>query len=282
MTHAPEGIEQTVAAARSLLFVPGDRPDRFDKAVASGADLVVLDLEDAVAPERKAAAREFVRDWLAGGHPALVRVNAHGTPWSADDLAMVHATGAALMVPKAEDPARLAVHRTVQVPLIETALGVLRAGELCAVPGVVRPAFGSIDLAAQLGVDPADREALRHARATLVLAAAAASVAPPVDGVTTAVNDTGAVRDDTAYAARLGFSGKLCVHPGQVTAVHEALAPTPGQVRWAREVVEAAAGNAVVVLDGNMIDKPVVDRARRLLVRAADRGRTQPAAPTTP
>ncbi|MFE4963815.1 HpcH/HpaI aldolase/citrate lyase family protein [Streptomyces sp. NPDC056660] len=282
MTASLDGIGASVAAARSLLFVPGDRPDRFAKAAASGADLVVLDLEDAVAPERKATAREFVRDWLAGGRAALVRINAHGTPWYEDDLAMAQDAGAPLMVPKAEDPERLAGHRTVQVPLIETALGVLRARELCAVPGVVRPAFGSIDLAAQLAVNPADREALHHARATLVLAAAAASVAPPVDGVTTAVNDTEAARDDTVYAARLGFSGKLCVHPGQVAVVHEALAPTPGEVRWAREVVEAAAGNTVAVLGGNMIDKPVVDRARRLLVRAGDRSRTEPAAPTTP
>lgn len=267
-----------LTTARSLLFVPGDRPDRFAKAGASDADAIVLDLEDAVAPDAKPQAREHVGGWLRGhaaAHvTAVVRINAAGTDAHEDDVAAARRLGRPVMLPKAEDPAHIT--RVVRelggtvplVALIETAAGVLRAPEICAVPGVVRIAFGSVDLAAQLGVAHTDREAMRHARATLVLASAAAGLAPPVDGVTTAVDDPDAVRSDAAYARRLGLAGKLCVHPRQVPAVHEAFAPTREELRWAREVVASASDGAVTVLDGAMVDKPVVDRARRLLAAA--------------
>jgi citrate lyase subunit beta / citryl-CoA lyase len=133
-----------IAAARTFLFVPGDRPDRFTKAVASGADAVVLDLEDAVAPTAKPGARDHVARWLAQGHQAVVRINAEGTPWHAADVALIRAhPGAvpALMTPKAEDAERLtALARALPagtgiIPLIESAAGVLRAAAVCAVPG---------------------------------------------------------------------------------------------------------------------------------------------------
>lgn len=170
--------------SRSFLFVPGDRPDRFAKAAASGADVVVLDLEDAVAPGRKEQAREHVRHWLSGGNRAVVRINAAGTPWHDDDVAAVGAA-VAVMVPKAEEPLDLGVPT---IPLIETAAGVLNAVAICAGKCVLRPALGSVDLAAQLGVDHRSHEALRHARSDLVLAAAAAGCGAPIDGVTTALD----------------------------------------------------------------------------------------------
>lgn len=253
-----------IADARSFLFVPGDRPDRFAKAAAAGADVVVLDLEDAVAPAAKEAARAHVVAWLAEGHTAVVRVNAAGTPWHADDVAAVR-DAAAVMVPKAEWPSDLDGLPSV-LPLVETARGIAAATDLCGVATVVRPVFGSIDLAAELGVDPLSRTALLHARSALVLAAAAAGCAPPVDGVTMALSDVDAVRDDTRHAVELGFTGKLCVHPRQVPVVHEAFRPSEDEIAWARTVLTA--GDGVTAVGGQMVDRPVSLRAERLLRRA--------------
>ncbi|MEV0006976.1 CoA ester lyase [Streptomyces sp. NPDC051840] len=258
-----------IAAARSFLFVPGDRPDRFDKAAASGADLVIVDLEDAVAVEDKESARRSVSAWQGLGGRTVVRVNAPGTAWFEADLAMAVGAGCPVMVPKAEDPAVLAgiAPRSPLIPLVETALGVERAYEVCSAPGVVRAAFGNVDLATQLGVAHDDSLALSHARSRLVLASAAAGIAPPVDGVTTAVRDTGALAANTAHARRLGFTGKLCVHPAQIAAVASGFAPTDDELRWARAVL--GAGDSVTTVDGQMVDRPVLERARRVLAGTA-------------
>ncbi len=257
-----------LATARTLLFVPGNRPDRFAKADTAGADGVILDLEDAVAPADKSAARAHAVAWLAAGHEAVVRVNAVGTPWHAGDVAAL--AGVPVMLPKAERAADVAVvaERTgdVVVPLVETAAGLAAAREVCGARGVVRVAFGSIDLAAELGVDPAAHTALLHARSALVLAAAAARCPPPLDGVTTALDDPAVLRRDTAHAVELGYTGKLCVHPRQLAPVHAALRPSEEDIEWARRVL--AAGESAVAVDGQLVDRPVVLRARRLLDRA--------------
>lgn len=265
---------EALATARTFLFVPGDRPDRFAKAAASGADAVILDLEDAVGPDGKPAARDRVREWLEAGHRAVVRVNAPGTRWFDDDLAMAAGRAKALLVPKADDPAALEfVARELPsgtgiIPLIETAAGVVRATAVCAAPSVIRPAFGNVDLSAQLGVDHTRAEALAHARSALVLAAAAAGCAAPIDGVTTAIRDEAALRADVEHAAALGFTAKLCVHPGQVAAVNDGFAPSAGEIAWARRVLESASDGSVTVHDGQMIDRPVLLRARSILARA--------------
>ena len=251
-------------SATTFLFVPGDRPDRFGKAAATGADVVILDLEDAVAAADKDAARAAVDDWLGAGHRAMVRINAPGTPWFAEDASLVRRRGAAVMVPKAENPGPVTEFREV-VALVETALGVERAGELAAVPSVTRLAFGSVDLAAQLGVAPEDREPFADARSRLVVASAAAGLAPPVDGVTTDLRDEDRLREDVRYARRMGFGGKLCVHPRQVGPVREGFAPTEDELAWARRVIEA--GESVAAVDGELVDRPVLERARRLLGR---------------
>lgn len=261
-----------------LLFVPGDRPDRFDQAVAAGPDLVVLDLEDAVAGEAKDAARDHVTGWLSQGGRAAVRVNAAGAPGHDDDVRALAGLPCPVMVPKAEDPAGLVeltrrLHPDTRLlALVETAAGVLAAPSLATVEGVDRLVLGTFDLGAQLGVSPDDRDAMAGARHTLVLASAAAGLAPPVDGVTGDVGDDDRLRDDLAYAVRLGFGGKLCVHPRQVPIAREAFRPPAGEVAWARRVVEAAHGSGAVLLDGAMVDKPVVDRARRILATAAREG----------
>ncbi|MER5435820.1 CoA ester lyase [Streptomyces sp. NPDC002588] len=268
------GFHRGVTSARSWLFVPGHRPDRFPKAVASGADLVIIDLEDAVADEDKARARASAADWLAQGNDTVVRINPPGTPWFESDLMEAARHGCPVMVPKAEDPAVLAdiaarvAGRCALVPLIETAGGVERAREVCATAGVARVAFGNVDLAGQLGVAWDDHAALAYARSRLVLACAAAGIRSPVDGVTTAVKDGGALQEDIAHARRLGFTGKLCIHPGQVEAVSRGFAPSREELEWARGVLTA--GDSVTTVDGRMVDKPVLERARHLLERAHD------------
>ncbi|MGW2331827.1 HpcH/HpaI aldolase/citrate lyase family protein [Streptomyces sp. NPDC001700] len=260
-----------IATARNPLFVPGDRPDRFDKAVSSGADLVIIDLEDAVAAQDKDRARDEASAWLGRGNRAVVRINPPGTPWAEADLGTAAAHGCPVMVPKAEDAAVLAdlaaraEGRCALIPLIETALGVERAHALCATPGAVRAAFGNVDLAGQLGVAPDDHTALAYARSRLVLASAATGLGPPLDGVTTAIRDTDTLTADIAHARRLGFTGKLCVHPAQLRPVADGFAPSDAEVRWARAVLDA--GDSVTTVDGLMVDKPVLERARRILAR---------------
>lgn len=247
------------------LFVPGHRPERFAKAAAAAAT-IIIDLEDAVPPEAKAAARQA----LAGPLPAaaiLVRVNGVGTPWHGDDLAMVDQLGpAGLLLPKAEragDVAALAARHAV-VALIETAAGLAAAREI-ARAGATRLAFGSVDFSADLGCAHA-REPLLLARCELVLASRLAGLPPPLDGVTLALDDPAAVLADARHAAALGFGGKLCIHPAQIAPALEGFAPTAEELAWARRVLAGDAGGAAA-LDGLMIDPPVRARAERLLAR---------------
>lgn len=260
-----------LGSSRSFLFVPGNRPDRFDKAAAAGADVVVVDLEDAVAPAEKDDAREHLCIWLRAGGTAMVRINGRDTPWYDADLELVAEFGAAVMVAKAEDPAELRriadLHSGLAVvPLVETATGVHARTAICATTGVVRCAFGSIDLATELGIDPRDREALLWARSVLVMASAVASIASPVDGVTTALRDDDTLTADVRYARRLGMTGKLCIHPSQVRPVHAALAPSAAELDWARRILDLARSDGSVAgVDGEMVDAPVVERARRIM-----------------
>jgi citrate lyase subunit beta / citryl-CoA lyase len=267
-------VAHDLAGASTFLFVPGHRPDRFAKATASGADEIVLDLEDAVAPDLKAVAREHVRRWLAAGGAGIVRINAAGTPWHADDLAVLAEHPGTVMLPKVEDPTDVTgvleglPAEACVIPILESARGILHAPSICEVAGLTRVAFGNGDLATQLGVEHTDRDALTYARSAVVLASAAAGVAPPIDGVTTSVADEKCLVEDTRHAARLGFTAKLCIHPRQIPVVRAALLPTPEQLARARHIV-AAASDSVTTVDGEMVDKPIVDRARMILARAA-------------
>lgn len=267
----PSAFRQQLAAARSLLFVPGDRPDRFGKAAGSEADVVVVDLEDSVGASRKGQAREYVRAWLEAGHEAMVRINAPDTAWHDEDVRMVRGRSPAVMVPKAENGAD--VDRLARalggdipvVPLIETATGVLRVESICAVANVVRPAFGNVDLAAQLGIAATSCDALRHVRSTIVLAAAATDCAGPIDGVTTALDDPDILEMDVDHARMSGFTGKLCIHPGQVLPVNRGFQPSEHEIAWAKEILTAANVGSAVRYGGQMVDRPVLERARSLL-----------------
>lgn len=260
--------------ARTLLFVPADRPERFVKAVAAGADLVVLDLEDAVPAHRKELAREAARSWLAGDNRACVRVNAAGTPWHDADLTTLAGLPglAGVFVPKAEDPAlAAAIHRTCAAPvvaIVETARGVLRCAELAAADGVVRLALGALDLAADLGTD--DPDTFARVRTQLVLASRAAGLNGPVDSVTTDLTDVEAAGRDAGVAKAVGMRGKLCVHPAQVGPVAAAFSVGVAELDWARRILQAGSGEGVTVVDGVMVDKPVLARARAIVREARD------------
>lgn len=261
---------------RSLLFVPGHRPERFDKAAASGADAVVLDLEDAVAAADKSRAREAVRAWLLearGGPLKIVRINARGTPWFTEDVAALRDVGLqGLMLAKCEQASDLAdLPGDGLWPLIESARGLAHAGAIAQAPRVQRLVFGSLDFQLDLGLESdAEETELAPYRAQLVLASRLAGLSSPVDGVSTALNDDERLAADTRRALRQGFGAKLCIHPRQIAGVHAALHPGEAALAQARRVLDAAAaaGGAAVALDGAMVDRPVILRAQALLARA--------------
>ncbi|GAP37197.1 HpcH/HpaI aldolase/citrate lyase family protein [Piscinibacter sakaiensis] len=260
---------------RSLLFVPGDRPERFAKARAAGASAVVVDLEDAVAPAGKDAARDAVRQALSAEAPVVLRINAAGTPWFEADLALAAEAGVrAVMVPKAEDAATLArvaaAGARVLLPLVETAAGLAGLAAVAAAPRVERLVFGTIDLQADLGLRDATEDDLLPWRLQLVLASRLAGIGAPIDGVCTAIDDAPRLAADVARARRLGFAGKLCIHPRQVAAVEAGFAPSAAELDWARRVLAAAeaSGGAAVAVDGKMVDRPVLLRAQAILQEA--------------
>ncbi|MDM0088993.1 MULTISPECIES: CoA ester lyase [unclassified Variovorax] len=278
----------TLALARTFLFVPGDRPERHARALASGAGAVIVDLEDAVAPERKADARTQLDHSVAalpsGAHGRLlVRINASGTPWHAEDVALagrlaVQRRLAGVLLPKAERAGDLAALAGVVgadvalLPLIESVAGLDALAALAAAPQVLRLVFGHLDfqLDAGLACGPDEAE-LVPVRLALLLASRRAGLAPPVDGITADWRDTARLAAEAARARRGGFGAKLCVHPEQVPVVQAAFTPSADERAWAHRVRDAAraAGGGVVKVDGRMVDAPVVRLAERLLAQEA-------------
>lgn len=257
----------------SYLFVPGNRPERFDKALAAGAGAVIVDLEDAVPLEGKPAARAALQAWLATAKaPVTVRINAADTPWFVEDLAVCASPNVlAVMLAKADQPGDLAACAQAApqarlLPLIENAAGFDALRALAAVPGVERFVFGSIDFQLDLGITGED-EALLFFRSQLVLASRLGNLSAPVDGVTTDIHDAEKLHSAAAQARSLGFGAKLCIHPAQVAPVNAAFRATAQEADWAQRVVEAAArsGGAAATVDGKMIDRPVILRAQAIL-----------------
>ncbi len=277
MSVTPE--TSRLAQARSFLFVPSHRPERFAKALASGADAVIIDLEDAVPLDAKAAARTALLDaWkdfdAAERARLLVRVNPAGTPWHEADLAAVASLTdlGALMLPKVENPQQVEqAFRSGGVPvlpLIESAEGVGQMDAIARASGVLRLGLGHVDLQADLGLRCAPDEAeLAPIRVAMVVASRRAGLPSPVDGVTTATQDMEVLAVDAQRSRRFGFGAKLCIHPAQVAGVHQALAPTQAECDWARRVLaaEVAAGGGAFSVDGKMVDPPVLLLARSLL-----------------
>lgn len=266
----------------TYLFVPGNRPERFIKAIDSGADRVILDLEDAVAPEAKAAARSAIAQWMQGNTQhagkVLIRINDAATAWHADDLALASAVQPpCIMLPKCE-----AAHQVATVlaclpdaasvlPLIETARGLVAVHDITAAAGVARLAFGSLDYMVDLGIE-AGSLALDFAAAHIAVASRAAGLAPPVAGVTPDL-DAERVSADMLHAKSLGFGAKMCIHPSQLAAVRAALAPTESELVWAQRVLKAwaASGGGAIQLDGKMVDRPVVLKAERIVFLASQK-----------
>jgi citrate lyase subunit beta / citryl-CoA lyase len=271
---------------RSWLYVPGHRPERIRKALETGADAVVIDLEDAVPPDRKDQARENAltvaveRPAQATGPRLWVRVNDIRSPWSGADLDALAGSGVdGIRVPRSEDPA--AVRRVAErtgLPLqllLETAAGVARAAELAAAhPLVAGLGLGEADLAADLRVGSA--EGLTWARGWVVVAARSAGLPSPVQSVWTDVADLDGLRASTAHGRATGFVGRSVVHPRQIPVVHEVFTPTAAEVAAARAVLSTAAQArrrgevAVLDADGRFVDPAVVDRARVVLDLAGE------------
>lgn len=258
--------------ARSYLYVPGNRPERFDKACAAGADAVIVDLEDAVPPAEKDSARAALVSWLSPDKAVVVRVNATGSEWFDRDLAACDAAGVTgVVLPKAEkiDEGVVSLCRRRGIalfPLIETALGMAQAEAVAATPCVQRLMFGTIDFQFELGID-GDGDELVAFRSRLVLASRLAGIQPPVDGPCTSWDDRELLMADSQRARKLGFGGKLCIHPQQVAIVNAAFSPDETEIAWARKVLDAAqrSGGAAVAVDGRMIDRPVILKAERII-----------------
>lgn len=260
--------------AYSFLFVPGHRPDRFSKAAGAGAHRIVLDLEDAVGPGEKDAARGHVAGWLGQGGAGLVRVNAADTEWFDPDLAALRRVpGLTLVLPKAEPEALRRLSAVLPdapiLALVETVAGLLALPEMVRHPAVRRLAFGHLDFGADAGM-PGTGGVLDMARFQIALHSRAGDLPPPVDGVTVALDDPALIRADVIRARELGFGGKLCIHPRQVETVNAGFAPSREEIDWAERITAAIveSGGAAVRLDGKMVDKPMITRAAAILAEA--------------
>ncbi|QNH77899.1 CoA ester lyase [Pseudomonas protegens] len=264
---------------RTALFVPGSRPERFAKALASGADAVIVDFEDAVEEPLKVQAREHLGRFLLAQPAARVwvRVNAPEHPQHAADLAFCQARAgvAGVLLPKVESAAQVA--RVVACgrpvwPIIESARGLLALAEIATAPGVQRLSFGGLDLALDLNLSSgsaAAQFALDQARLALIVHSRAAGLQAPLDGVFPAIADSPGLAASIRHAYAMGFTGALCIHPAQVPVIHQALAPSPEELAWARRVVEGGrAGAGAYQVDGQMVDTPVLQRAQRMLTLA--------------
>ncbi len=269
--------------ARSALYVPGDAPDKLRKVLDRGADEVIVDLEDAVALDRKELARDLVATWLDGlektDSEVWVRINPGAL--TADDVRAVggcdNLTG--LLLAKTESVAELVAldeqltalgSAARVVPLLESASAVLRAAEIAAGPRVQRIQIGEADLRADVGIAPgADERELLYSRSHVVFASAAAGIAPPIAPVSTEFRDLDAFRASTEALARLGFVGRACIHPAQVAVANEVFTPAPEQVEKARALLAQFDGGDAVGVDaeGRFVDEAVLRQARLVLAR---------------
>ncbi|MEJ3590467.1 MULTISPECIES: HpcH/HpaI aldolase/citrate lyase family protein [Pseudomonas] len=264
---------------RSALFVPATRPERIPKALQSGADQVIVDLEDAVAEDLKAQARASLDAFLNDNPQArvLVRINAPQHQQQAADIELCRRQPGvvAVLLPKAESAAQVeqaaACGKPVW-PIIESARGLLELPAIARARGVERLSFGALDLGLDLGLasDTAGAQRiLDQARYAILLHSVLAQLAPPLDSVFADINNSAGMARMAVDARDMGFGGLLCIHPGQVAVIHAAFMPRQDELDWARRVLDAVASTGgVFVLDGQMVDAPVIGLARRVLRRA--------------
>jgi citrate lyase beta subunit len=282
----------TVSARRCLLFVPGNRPERFAKARATGADMVCIDLEDAVAPAQKTQARAdalafaatLAADQGSAGFELVIRINALNSIEGQTDLAAISALPVInflIMLPKSEDPLQIRAaqaqltrvdtdlhSRTGLIALIESAIGIERAFELAACDGVQMLMLGGADYCAELGARM-DQISLAYPRARLA-AAAAHRALTAIDVPYLSLDDDAGLRAETELVAGMGIACKSAIHPKQVSVIQDALCPDPQALSWAQRVLAAmqASPHAAIQLDGKLVDRPIVLSAERILARA--------------
>ncbi len=273
---------QILAFSSNFLFVPGTRPERFIKALDSGANAVVLDLEDAVPEEDKELARNSIRTaWPTFSaeqkNRLVIRSNSPGSKFYAADLILAQELNmACILIPKSESQdemngAALVLPNTAIIPMIETAIGLDQLREIANSNQVIRLALGNLDLQADLGmICDQDETQLQTPRYQIVLASRLAQIAPPIDGVTPSTDDVERINRDAQRAKAMGFGGKLCIHPKQVSIVKTAFMPSQDELDWAQRVIDAdqSSKGGAVKLDGRMIDRPVVLLAQRTLALA--------------
>ncbi|MBU8828050.1 HpcH/HpaI aldolase/citrate lyase family protein [Mycolicibacterium goodii] len=291
---------RALPSLRTLLFVPGDRPDRIAKAAASAAVGVAVDLEDAVAVSRKDSARRAAVTALSelptSGVPVIcVRINAVDSGFAEDDLTalepVLHRIDLVIvpmsaepdgirrvseLLTRAERSAATDSGRIGIVPLVETAAGILNARSLASADARVHTlSFGPADLSRELGITPtSDGDEFLFARSQLVLAAAAANCPPPVDGPYLDLGDDDGLIRSAGQARRLGFGGKQVIHPSQIAVVAGAFAASAAEIDWARAVdaaftaAEAEGVSSIRLSDGTFVDYPVAQRARAILAGA--------------
>ncbi len=269
-----------LAMARSFLFVPGNRPERFLKAMDSGADAIVIDLEDSVPLHCKDAARTHVCQALPA-MPAsacvVVRINSGESALGLEDVQALAGCSqlSGVMVPKCDsEHGLLSVHRMLTqmplLPIIESAAGYLALPLIARAPKVSRLVLGHLDFMTDVGMECApDQRELDTLRFQIAMCTRAANLNSAVDGVTVSVNDQAILRADTERAVRFGMGGKLCIHPRQIQGVHQAFRPPAAELDWAQRVLAAmaASGGSATQLDGRMIDAPVLMQAQRTLAR---------------
>jgi citrate lyase subunit beta/citryl-CoA lyase len=263
----------------TYLFVPGNRAERFDKALASTAGAVIVDLEDAVAPGDKPAARASFTVWYrtcaTASERVLLRINDENTPWFRDDVNVIRETGVrGVVLPKVESAAQIARIGSLLpadgfvIALVETAKGIVNIDEVAHGPHLQRIAFGTLDYALDLDLTD-DERGFMYPACRIALASRVANIASPIAGVTPEIGDDAKLLADLTLARAFGFGAKLCIHPKQVEAIHAAMRPTEAEIAWARRVVAAAeTGQGAVQVDGRMVDSPVIGKARRTLARA--------------
>jgi citrate lyase subunit beta / citryl-CoA lyase len=273
---APAGVGTRIdpVLARSWLLVNGAHADRFEEAARSRTDIVVLDIEDAVAPNDKPAARDNVLGWLGAGNTDWVRINGFGTPWWVDDLAALARTsvgGVMLAMVESVDHVTETAKRLPDVPivaLVETARGLERITEIAATKGTFRLAFGIGDFRRDTGFgeDPAT---LAYARSRFTIAAKAANLPSAIDGPTIGSNALKLI-EATAVSVEFGMTGKICLTPDQCAVVNEGLSPSQDQIAWAKEFFAEFESDGGQIRNGS--DLPRIARATKILELARSYG----------
>ncbi|WOE32947.1 MULTISPECIES: CoA ester lyase [unclassified Acinetobacter] len=269
-------MEKVQKSARSYLFVPANRIERFEKALNTKADAIIIDLEDAVPVDLKISARDELKTWLTD-HPlenVMIRINSKSSEWFVDDIQLTKFSNIrAIILPKTESVADIdavTALRAIDVfALIETPLGFANIRQIAQAKSVKALMFGSIDFQLEMNMQGGYEELLSF-RNEFVLASKLAGIESPVDGVTVDFKNKALVERETLQAKQLGFAGKLCIHPNQVDIVNTAFTPTDAELTWAQRVLNAVnqTQGQAISLDGKMIDLPVILRAQKILKQA--------------